>query len=80
MYDCHKERGSGSEENHIKSPKAKALWKMTAAKDRREDFFDPERKDNILVRNNARLEVWEEHAKRPDRSTGQSLKCVENGY
>ena len=28
--------------------KAKALWKMKAAKDRREEFCDPERKDNIF--------------------------------
>ena len=28
--------------------KAKALWKMKAAKDRRGDLYDRERKDNIL--------------------------------
>ena len=32
------------------SQKARALWKMKAAKDRREDFYDPERKDNIWGR------------------------------
>ena len=30
---------------------ARALWKMKAAKDKGEDFYDPERKDNILGRN-----------------------------
>ena len=31
--------------------KAKALWAMKTAKDRREEFYDPARKDNILRRN-----------------------------
>ena len=30
------------------NPKAKAIRKMKAAKDNKEDFYDPERKDNIL--------------------------------
>ena len=34
-----------------KNQKAKAIWKMMkAAKDRREDFYDPGRRDNILGR------------------------------
>ena len=32
------------------SQKAKAHWAMKAAKDRREEFNDPARKDNILGR------------------------------
>ena len=39
------------------SPKAKALWKMKASKDRREEFYDPERQDNILGRHKSRLEL-----------------------
>ena len=38
---------------------------MKAPKDRREDFHDPERKDNYLGRNKTRLELWEEHFKYP---------------
>ena len=38
---------------------------MKAAKDRKEEFFDPTRKDNILGRNTTRLELWEEHFKDP---------------
>ena len=54
--------------------KAKALWAMKAAKDRREDFCDPARKDSILRRKKTRLELWEEHLKRPKCCAGQSLK------
>ena len=59
------------------SQKTRALWKMKA-KDRREDFYDPERKDNILGRNQTRLELWEEHLKDPIVALDQALKCVEN--
>ena len=57
------------------SQKAMALWKMKAAKHRREDFYDPERKDNILGRNKTRLELWEEHLKDPIVALDT---CVEN--
>ena len=42
------------------SQKAKALWKMKAARDSGEDFYDPERKHYIFGRNKTRLELWEE--------------------
>ena len=51
LYDCYKEmsRAAG-----VKKPpeaqKAKALWKMEAAKDAGEEYYDPNRKDNILER------------------------------
>ena len=38
---------------------------MKAAKDRRENFYDPERKDIILGRTETRLELWEEHLEDP---------------
>ena len=38
---------------------------MKAARDGGEDFYDPERKDNILGRKKTRLEMWEEHFKDP---------------
>ena len=41
----------------------KALWAMKAAKDIEEEFYDPACKDNILGRNQTRLELWEEHLK-----------------
>ena len=57
--------------------KAKALWKMMAARDSGEDFYDPERTDNILGRNRTRLELWEEHLKDPIVALDHALKCVE---
>ena len=45
--------------------KAKALWKMKAAKDAGQENHDPEREDNILGRNKSRLALWEEHLKDP---------------
>ena len=49
LYDCYTEM---SRAVGVKKPnenqKAKAFGKMKAAKDREEDFYDPERKDNIL--------------------------------
>ena len=35
--------------------KAKGLWKMKAAKDAGEEYYDPVREDNILERNKTRL-------------------------
>ena len=58
--------------------KAKALWKMKAAKDSGEEYYDPDREDNILVRNKTRLELWEEHLKDPIVALDKALKCVEN--
>ena len=59
------------------SQKAKVLWKMKAARDSGEDFYDPERKDNCLGRNKTRLELWEEHFKDPIVALGEALKCLE---
>ena len=49
---------------------------MKAAKDRREEFFDPVRKDNILGRDKTQLELWEEHLKDPIVALDKALKCV----
>ena len=54
------------------SQKAKALWAMKAAKDRREEFCDSPRKDNILRRKQTRLELWEG----PNHSLGQSSEVL----
>ena len=64
--------------NQMNAKKANALWKMKAAIDRGEDFYDPERKDNILGRNRKRLELWEEHLKDPIVALDKARKCVEN--
>ena len=52
-----------------------------AAKDnRREEFYDPARKDNILGRNTTRLELWEEHLKDLIVALVKAQKCVEDQY
>ena len=66
--ELHKRAASVKKPNE--NPKAKALWKMKAAKDREEEFCDPGRKDNILGRNETRLEQWERAPQRPDCGTG----------
>ena len=60
--------------------KAKALWAMKAAKDRKEEFYDLAREENISRRNKTRLELWEEHLKDPIASLDRALKCVESQY
>ena len=57
--------------------KAKALWKMKAAKDAGEEYHDPEREDKILGRNKTRLALWEEHLKDPIVALDKALKCSE---
>ena len=51
---------------------------MKAAKDRREEFYDPARKDNNLGRNTTRLELWEEHLEDSIVALDKALKCVED--
>ena len=80
LYDCYEEMSRAAVRNHIEPPKAKALWKMKAAEDRREDVYDPDRKDNILRRNKTRLELCEEHVKDPIVALDKALKNVENSY
>ena len=57
--------------------KAKALWKVKAAKDAGEEYYDPTRDDNIWRRNETRLALWEEHLKDPIVALDKALKCVE---
>ena len=64
MYDSYKvmSRGVG-----VKKPpeahNAFAFWAMKAAKDRKEEFYDPAREEDISRRNKTRSELWEEHLK-----------------
>ena len=60
--------------------KAKALWCMKAAKDRREEFYDPAREKDISKRNKTRLELWGEHLKDPIAALDKAPKCVESQY
>ena len=58
--------------------KANALWKMKAAKETGEEYYDPTRADNIRGRNETRLALWEEHLKDPIVALNKALQCVEN--
>ena len=79
LFEHHKEmsRAAGVRKPS-ETQKAKAFWKMKAAKDRGDNFYDPERKDNILGRDKTRLELWEEHLKDPIVALDKALKCVED--
>ena len=62
------------------SQKAKALWAVKAATDTGDEFCDPACKENIVGRNQTRLELREEHLKDPIIALDKALKCVENHY
>ena len=62
------------------SQKARALWKMKAAKDGGEEYYDPKREDNIKGRSKTRLALWEEHLKDPVGALDKVLKYVEGQY
>ena len=55
-----------------KAQKAKAFWKTKAAKEAGEEYYDPEREDNILVRNKTRSALWNEHLKDPIEALDKS--------
>ena len=84
MYESFKEMSRAVERGGVNKPqeaqKAKALWKVKAAKDAGEEYYDPDRKDNILRRNEARLALWEEHLKDPIVALNKALKCVKDQY
>ena len=81
MYDSYKvmSRAVG-----VKKPqeaqKAKALWAMNAAKDRKEEFNDRAREEDNSKRNKTRLELWEQNLKDPIAALDKALKCVESQY
>ena len=60
--------------------KAKVLWIMKAAKDAGEEYYDPERADNILVTNRTRLALSEEHPKDRIEALDEALNCVDNSW
>ena len=81
MYDTCKEM---SRVVGVRKPqeaqKAKALWAVEAAKDRKEEFYDPAREEDTSRRNKTRLDLWDEHLKDPIAALGNALKCVESQY
>ena len=81
MYDSYKvmSRTVGVK-NPQEAQKARALWKMKAAKDAGEEHYDPMRENKIKGRNKTRLALWEEHLKDPIVALDKALKCVESQY
>ena len=81
MFESYKEM---SRAVGVKKPqevqKAKALWKMKAAKDAGEEYYDPMREEGIKGRNETRLAPWEEHLKDPIVALDTALKCVDDQY
>ena len=81
MYFSYKEM---SRAVRVRKPqedqKAKALWKMKAAKDAREEYYDSTREVGIKGRNERRLALWEEHLKKTIVALDKALKCVEDQH
>ena len=78
-YHCREMRKAAGSKKPNESQTAGALWAMKGANDRRENFYDPARKDNILG-SQTRQELWREHLKDPTEALDKALKYVENQY
>ena len=57
--------------------KAKAFWKMKAAKAAGEEYYDPTREVGIKGRNETFLAFWEEHLKDPSVALDKALESAE---
>ena len=53
---------------------------MKAAKDGREEYYDPTREESIKGRNETILALWEGHLKDPIGALDKALMCVEDQY
>ena len=79
MYESYKEMsGAVGVRKPQEAQKVKALWALKAAKDRKEEFYDPAPEEDVSRRNKTRLELWEEHLKDPIVALDKALKCVES--
>ena len=68
------DQGCGCEEP-TRGPKNKSPLENKAAKDAREEYYEPTREDNIWGRNETRLALWEERLKDPIVALDKALKC-----
>ena len=79
LCDAYEEMSrTGEAKKPQEAQKANVLWKMKAAKDAGEKYYDPTHADNILERNKTRLALWEEHLKDTNVALDKALKCVGN--
>ena len=53
---------------------------MKEAKDRKEEFYDAAREEDISRRNRTRLELCEVHIKDPIAALDKASKCLESPY
>ena len=60
--------------------KAHVLWKMKAAKEAGEEYFNSTREEGIKERNETRLARWEEHLEDPIVALDKALQRVEDQY
>ena len=71
LYEHYKKMSRAAEiRKPNESQKARALWKMKAARYSGKEFSDPERKDSIMERNKTRFGTVGRAPQRPDRSAG----------
>ena len=81
MYEAYKDMSRVvGEKKPQESQKSKALRKMKAAQEAREEYYDSTREDKIKGRNETRSALWEEHLKDPIGALDKALKCVESQY
>ena len=50
----------------------------SSQRERKEEFYDPAREEDISKRNSTRLELWDEHLKDPIAALDKAVKCVES--
>ena len=67
-------------EGSHRRPRKQKSWKMKAAQEAGEEYYDPTREDNIKGRTETRLALREEHLEDPTVALDKALKCVEHLY
>ena len=72
MYDSYKamSKASGAKKPQ-EARKARVLWKMKAAKEAGEEYYDPTREDNILGKKQDKISTL---GRAPEMGTGQSFE------
>ena len=71
LYDAFEEMSRAvGDQKPQEAQKANALWKMKAAKDAGEEYYDPEREDNILGEKQDTISTLGRAPQRSGRGTG----------
>ena len=81
MYVSFKEMsGAVGAKKPQEAQKARVLWKIKAATDAGEEYYDPTCEDNIKGRNETILALWEEQLTDSIVALDKALKCVEDQH